>query len=424
MSRRDTKVLQKLRFLLGATVVSMGIPFHAHAEFYLHPWENHWIEEKRIRLTPEVNYATSKNNFDDQGNKIIPSGFDDFTRVLMDTHILLGLTSKLSIYGRLSWGRTQVAHVSQGGESFGFTDQRLGVNLKLIDQPHGFRIHFQGQADFGLYDNDKAISERRPPLGDGTKDFTFGLFGAYSVYPDAPQRLILVAGPGLSLRSDNFHKLLVWSAGLQYQAEPQQGAQVGIALTGQLPIGDEPPRDPTLNPCANSLAGGSCMVGAIHPKLAVARIDAGYRFNPSLALQVHYDQAIFGSRSPNFFILGFGAQFTWGETPPPAPAAQISPVEYGKSNQGFVGYREALEARISRVNDRLHLLRIDKGQADGVQVGEVFDIFSVRPNGTIIEAVARAKVTSLKDHEAALRIVEFYREVWIEEGFLARRPVQ
>ena len=59
-----------------------------------------------------------------------------------------------------------------------------------------------------------------------------------------------------------------------------------------------------------------------------------------------------------------------------------------------------------------------------MNVGQLFDIFSVKPNGQIGDAVARAKVTSVKNDEAALTITEYFKEVLINEGFIAKRLVQ
>jgi hypothetical protein len=72
----------------------------------------------------------------------------------------------------------------------------------------------------------------------------------------------------------------------------------------------------------------------------------------------------------------------------------------------------------------MNLIKIDKGSQDGVELNQEYDVFLVKQNGATGEAVARARVTSVKPTEAALTITEFFREVWIEEGFLVKRPLQ
>ena len=92
---------------------------------------------------------------------------------------------------------------------------------------------------------------------------------------------------------------------------------------------------------------------------------------------------------------------------------------YNKANQGIQDY--SLEATVTKANDRLNLVKIDKGSIDGVEKGQVFDIFSVRSDGRAAEAVARAQVTSVKSDEAALTIIEYFKEKNINEGFIAKR---
>ena len=47
-----------------------------------------------------------------------------------------------------------------------------------------------------------------------------------------------------------------------------------------------------------------------------------------------------------------------------------------------------------------------------------------RISWSIGQAVARTQVTSVRMEESALTITEYFREVWIEPGFLAKRPLQ
>jgi hypothetical protein len=100
---------------------------------------------------------------------------------------------------------------------------------------------------------------------------------------------------------------------------------------------------------------------------------------------------------------------------------QISNQDYGRGNQGFVTY--GLEAKVLRANDRLNLIKIDKGLNDGVEMGQQFDIFPVLQNGKIGEPIARAQVTAVRAQEAALAVTEYFQEILIEEGYIARTPM-
>ena len=59
-----------------------------------------------------------------------------------------------------------------------------------------------------------------------------------------------------------------------------------------------------------------------------------------------------------------------------------------------------------------------------MEKGQVFDIFHGPPDGRAVEAVARAQVTSVKSDEAALTIIEYFKEQNINEGFIAKRLLQ
>ncbi|HUP55858.1 MAG TPA: hypothetical protein VM598_00285, partial [Bdellovibrionota bacterium] len=111
-----------------------------------------------------------------------------------------------------------------------------------------------------------------------------------------------------------------------------------------------------------------------------------------------------------------------GRPPPDKDPVLIAPKVYGAANRGFVNY--SIEGRVMRVSDRRGQIRIDRGSQDGVEVGQVFDIFVTKPDGTTGEGVARCKVSSVKPEESTLSIVEYFREIWIDEGFVARRLIQ
>jgi hypothetical protein len=168
-------------------------------------------------------------------------------------------------------------------------------------------------------------------------------------------------------------------------------------------------------------AGGSYMVNAINPSLIAARGQLGYQISDTIIFTTEASQTLWGQGAPAGLNITFGVQARWGERQSKNPEKQ-SPSDYGKSNQGFVNY--AFEARVVKVNDRMNLIKIDKGSQDGVELNQEYDVFLVKQNGATGEAVARARVTSVKPTEAALTITEFFREVWIEEGFLVKRPLQ
>jgi hypothetical protein len=84
-------------------------------------------------------------------------------------------------------------------------------------------------------------------------------------------------------------------------------------------------------------------------------------------------------------------------------------------------YRESkpehydMNATVTSMNEALFLIKIDKGSSDSVAKGQTFDIYSGD------DFLARAEVVAVKTNEAALNVVEYKQEHWIELGFSARR---
>jgi hypothetical protein len=169
--------------------------------------------------------------------------------------------------------------------------------------------------------------------------------------------------------------------------------------------------------------GGSYITNAINPSLANLRGGIGWRTSNDLQFTGTVAQSIWGHEAPNGLTLAFSFQTHFGgerESGSTDPALQ-STVRYGRSNKGYVNY--GLEAKVLRANDRFQLVKIDKGADQGVQVGDTFDIFMNNTDGSVGPAIARGRVTSVKGTEAAIKIDEYFREVWIEEGYTARRPI-
>jgi hypothetical protein len=52
------------------------------------------------------------------------------------------------------------------------------------------------------------------------------------------------------------------------------------------------------------------------------------------------------------------------------------------------------------------------------------DIFSVTPEGSLGQTVARGQVTQLDWDQSQVTLLEVYREIAIKEGFAVQKPVQ
>jgi hypothetical protein len=184
------------------------------------------------------------------------------------------------------------------------------------------------------------------------------------------------------------------------------------------------PRASSISATSSALSvatGGSFIGNAVNPSIMNARGQIGYMFSPIIGLSASVSKSFWGQASPESWNFGFGLQARLGAPGSRKNPVDLSPQDYGKSNQGLVNY--SMEAHVTRTNDRLNLVKLDKGSQEGVEVGQIFDIFSMKKDGTIGQAVARGKITAVQHAEAALSIQEYFKEVWIEEGFIAKRPL-
>jgi hypothetical protein len=410
------------------SIALFTLPHSASADFYLHHWENEHARPKELNLGIQESYYQTTSDFDADGAVLLPTGLQKFSRLQTDATVQYGFTPRVGMYGRLGWTRAQLDLTTNSGSTFGFTDSTLGINVRayefdaLKDQPHGIAIDVQLQGDFPLYSNSTVLTNN-PPLGDGTTDITGGAFVTIPVYSLKTSDFSVTGGAGYTYRTSSYSSAVPWSASAALTPR-QTGFKAQLSALGFESLRNDPRAQSltTSSTIQSAAAGGSFMYAAVNPSLLTVRASAGYQFNPDLGVMAFASQSVWGQAAPNGFNAGAGlsAHFSGGGKTP--DGAHLSPKEYGKSNQGFVNY--AFEARVTRTNDRLNLIKIDKGSQDGVANGQTFDIFMVKKDGSLGETIARGKVTAVQSNEAALTIDEYFKEIWIDEGFIAKRPVE
>ncbi|MGK5085157.1 hypothetical protein WDW37_17860 [Bdellovibrionota bacterium FG-1] len=400
----------------------------AQADFYLHPFENQHENEHDLRLVFQPGFYQTSNNFDATGALQVPTGLNKYDRVQTDISASYGLIKRLSLFGRLSWARAQLdsALTDKAGTTFGFGDNQLGATFRIYDfksddKPNGITIDLQAQADFPLYSNTNLIG---PSLGDGTFDTTGGIFLTVPIFRNNGSSLLVHGGGGFTYRSGNYSSAIPWSLKLAYVP-----IDSGFYFSGQTFGFQSLRNDPRANTITNTTptiqiapgAGGSFFAGGVNPSILTLRGELGYQFGSDVGANFFVAQSLWGQAAPNGFFGGLELKTHLGNHQH-LDDARLSPKDYGRSNQGFVNYGH--EAKVTRVSDRLNSVKIDKGSQDGILMGEVFDVFLVKKDGNIGEAVARGKVTSVQPNESALTIDEYFKEIWIDEGFIAKHPVQ
>lgn len=428
---------------LSWILISAVLSSTAHAEYALHFWENRHTDKKVLSVTEELSTYITTSNFDLNGDRFSPIGFNQYLRIENNLNLTYGLNPRWSAFGTLSWGRVEVDHAVRGGNTYGLTDQVVGMNFELfslentteppspvsLGDSNGLRkIYLQTQISFPGYSNSSADLNQTPWLGDQSIDFTTGAFTTLRLIRTRRSEFFLTGGAGYTYRTLGFSTAIPWSLSLSYIPSIEGGLsrtsgqgfstgwQTAVSLFGHYSLHT----DARLT--TSSATGGSYISDAMNPSLLTLRGKIGYALSDDLMISAQLSQSVYGLSAPNGFLASINIQKLVGLSPTRKVPTEMSPEEYGKSNKGFVEY--TFEAKVLRAVDRLNLIKIDKGNLDGVIKDQIFDIFAIKTDGTLGEPIARAKVISTKPNEAALTVIEYFKETWIEEGFIAKRPLQ
>ena len=426
----------------------------AHADFFVHTWESQHAPARTLRLAPELLIYTGTGNFSDAGSTVDVSNLQNYSRIGLETTGAYGFNEQLTAYVRLAWHRVEVQQTGQvAATGYGLADQSIGLNLRALGaQPNAqvtdtaASLDFQLQFDFPGYNNTSSATNRTPSLGDQSKDVSVGFLtlipltdvtGSYSHVTS------LYGGAAFTYRSDSYSMAIPWSGGLRIDPV-RSGLLLKAGVVGTTSLTSDAFSNPgvTMHPDVPATAsGGMLTTGAVNPSLMAGLLKVGYQTSESLAFHASGLVPFYGKTAPNgigifagltihFLPAAHAAQTTRAKNPQSLQTLQAitpSPVKPRTANsqnpqQNFITYT-AFEGKITRVNDRLNLIKMNQGSASQVKVGQVFDLFSVNKNGAAKEWVARARCTEVQDAEATLNVETFYKEVLIEEGFVAKMPV-
>jgi len=156
----------------------------------------------------------------------------------------------------------------------------------------------------------------------------------------------------------------------------------------------------TLSPQKSSFNYGIAIRGELAPADSASwfaiEVQASYQTESRLRLELDYLEPL-TQNSPNALV--FGVTIPLGASNP-----------LNKSNPTYT-----LDAPVISLNDEMFLIKIGKGFRDKIENGQIFDIYSEE------NLIARARVVSVKIDEAALTVIEYKQEKWIEIGCTARR---
>ena len=396
-------------------LLSLALFPFAKADVFSTAWENRALNQKTLVLEPSVSYFNSNLNFDSDGQAALPANLSGYNRLHVNTRLTYGFSPDFTFFANLSWARVEVMHTTVGGVSYGLTDQTIGLNMRAYhSQSTGASLHLQASGVAPLYSTTSTSTTNAPSLGDQAFGFTVGALADYPITNGEENQFTLTGGAGYMWRAKEFSAGIPWSVGVRMQ-QRKQGVEFLAQVVGLQSLKTDP-YSPFVVNSARSLngSGGSYYISAINPSFLNLRGRVGYRFKPQTSVFVSMTQGVAGTNAPKHFSLEGGVEFTWSTVQEPALKRH--------SQSGFVSYSG--EAQVTRVNDRFNLFKINRGTETGIKIGDTMDVFAVNTSGEVTEIIARARVMDAKDGEAALKIIEFYKEVWIEEGFVVKSPIR
>jgi hypothetical protein len=420
---------------LGAGALALLAAATARADFFEHAWENRRSEAGTWRLSSELRHFRSDSNFHAAGEKVRVTDLGGYARTAFDLSAAYGVNSRLTLFGRANWTLARIDSLAPGisGTSYAPGDQSVGAVFRLLGHAAAERgsasvgggpvIDLQVQADFPLYRNTSQAAQGLPFVGDQSMDLTFGLFSTLSAMEGSAGSLALEAGLGLTWRSMEYSQAAPWRLGARY-ASAGGGLRLALGAEGMQSLRTDPSPAPSAFSAENG-AGGSFRIGAVNPSFADLAGSLGFRLGERAWLDLRLARTFWGERAPAALKAGAGVSLelpTAAARPArrrPKPPVSQTPAEYGKSNRGFVKY--GTEAKVASVLDDPGTLRVDRGSRDGIEAGQVFDLFRVTPDGSLAEAVARARVTDARYDDATLTVTEYFAEVMVQEGFVVKR---
>ncbi len=389
---------------------------NAQAHSIVQYWENRSNElgndaQAGLILEPRISFYSTSSNFNNSGQTEALANHASVNRTDEDFNLAYRLNPRLNLFGRLSFVSSRLQNTEQAKNSvFGFSDQLLGANYVLSENAEGTRFFFQADLILPFYQNDHERQAGAPFIGDGSYDFTAGIFAEIA----GPSRQIkLEMGTGMTFRSYGYATAVPWSLLLK-SSESHEGVIWQIGLRGQLSLSNDHTATSTDSEVG---AAGSDLINAINPSWTLAQGTLGYQNQNLQSLYFTIANPIIARHSPNGLQVSVGLKLpfdvTHSEAPDPAMNERSSAAATELKAKAY-----NLDANILSMNDQLFVCKINKGSSDDIKKGQIFDIFE---NDQLL---ARAQVLDVKNNESVLNVLEYYQEKWIERGLSARRITQ
>lgn len=416
-----------LRVLIAGGVCAALLPGIAEATSIFR-FENRRENAGAWRLVPEIYSLSTTENYDATGVKTTVPSLTSYKKTQLDLTLIYGVGPKLSLFGRLSMASVSFETTSLTGSGSGLSEQGLGLNYRVWESgDSGSRpksIDFQAGLDIPLYDNVSARTStpRQPLRGDGSLDITGAAFGTFPLNQGAGRKLYLISGLGLTVRGNGYSKAIPYQ--LQFIGLPERsGFLFRAGVHGFKSMTTDTDGTTDLSPQSESSpgvvdsqdAGRSLIVDALNSSYMQFRATLGYQWGIGDQIFATYLLPVSGTSTAAITGIILGAQFRFAGS----RDSTSEPTTGTARPAGKLSYD--LEGRVKQANDKLNLVKIDKGSNAGVEKGQIFDIYRTGPNGLATDLVARGVVTGVGASESIVNLRQYKKEVWVQTGFIARR---
>ena len=398
-------------YMLRGLLFSIYFISSANAHTIVEAWQNRTGAGSGFRIGPKISYFSTNQNYDINSQSIGLINNVSAQRYYIDLDLSYGFDENFFIFARLSALYTSITGVGLSNQSvFGLNDQMVGSAYRLFQNNSGLSFNLQSEVTIPAYSNANSVINSKPFLGDGSTDITIGAFAEIPITAQSTYQLYLDGGAGYTYRSKGYSSAAPWTILLK-RYPTHGGLTVDLGMRGTISLATDQSTASTAAMDQNRGAGGSFLINAINPSWTLVQASIGYQTKSDIHYTFSGAIPVAGTNVPNGTQVSLGVQFGFGDS-----GSSKNNISHTVRAGAFKQYD--LEAKVLSVNDQLYLVKIDRGSDQGVEKGQLFDIFIEN------KAIAKAKVTNVKDDESALRVLEYYQEHSIEVDAVAKRVLQ
>ncbi len=382
------------------------------------------LSQGELRLGLGGSYLKTTSNFDSAGTKNSLLSAGSFESLQADLFAQYGISNVITLVANIPYVQNTVIGVSTVDRTQTITtsgsgagDGTFGVRYEPFRNP--VRIIGDLQLQFPLYS--RLTTDQWPvlttgsvaPQGTGVTEFT--VMGRVE-YPIATD-IYLGAALGHTARTGGFSNLLPYEGYFLYEQTKGVFARLGlrgaIAIADDQFVGSPPPTTPKDR--ASNVIAGSQAYNAINPSYLNVSGAIGTYIGKSVFVNLGGELPLLGKDIPASPLFTATLGFDLG--------GKDLDSGYTHSNRGFQEYY--LTCKVIRANNNLRQILIDRGSNDQIRVGELLDVFEPDgKNGTFGETVGRGRVLEVGPTRAKIQVLEYFKEIALQEGFVVRRPVR